>query len=366
MSVSPAFSLRRHRRHRPAPRSPWSLAASCLLALVALGWSASLAAQPAAASAPNDDTEITEQARVLRQLSAAVVGVRALATPEARSIDTLGQLRLGSGVVIGPDGLVLTIGYLILEADKVDLLLPDGRELPARVVAYDLATGFGLVQPLVPSGLTPVSLGSSGEIDEGAPHVIATGGEAGAMSVAQVISRRPYSGYWEYHIDGAIFTVPPRADHSGAGLFNARGELVGIGSLIVTDAVGPGREVPGNMFVPIDLLKPVLAELRDHGASAQSKRAWLGVSCVEHQGLVRVVKVSAESPAQAAGLQPGDVILKLDGEPVGKLEGFYKKLWSAPQAEREVTLEVGRGADVQTLKARTVDRMKTLRKSVGI
>lgn len=186
------------------------------------------------------------------------------------------------------------------------------------------------------------------------------------MTVAQVVSQRPFSGYWEYHIDGAIFTIPPRTDHSGAGLFNARGELLGIGSLVVLEAAGPGRQVPGNMFVPIDLLKPVLAELRERGSSSQSTRAWLGVHCVEHQGLVRVVRVNAGSPAEAAGLRPGDVILKLDGEPVGQLEAFYKKLWSGSAPERDVTLEVGRGADVQTLKARTVDRMKTLRKSVGI
>lgn len=327
------------------------------------GAGASRAQTPAA---PPDDAAVAEQARVLRALNATVVGVRSLATPEARSIDTLGRLRQGSGVVIGADGLVLTIGYLILESEKVDVLLPDGRELPSRVIAYDVATGFGLVQPLIPSALAPAPLGSSGSIDEASPHVVATGGEGGAMSVAQVVSRRPYSGYWEYHIEGAIFTIPPRPDHSGAGLFNARGELVGIGSLLVPDAAGPGRPVPGNMFVPVDLLKPVLDELRQRGISSRSTRAWLGVNCVEHQGLVRVVRVNADSPAEAAGLQPGDVILKLDGEPVGNLSAFYKKLWDGPQPEREVTLEVGRGPDVRVLKAQTVDRMRTLRRSTGI
>lgn len=361
--------------HPPLPGCAMSVlpASSRLLHAVRLHAIVILAAALAAGTswgqpptAPNDEAAVAEQARVLKQLNATVVGVRSLATPGARSIDTLGRLRHGSGVVIDADGLVLTIGYLILEAEKVDLLLPDGRELPSRVIAYDIATGFGLVQPLIPHHLSPAPLGSSGGIDDSAPHVVASGGESGAMSVAQVVSQRAYSGYWEYHIEGAIFTIPPRPDHSGAGLFNARGELLGIGSLLVTDAAGPGRQVPGNMFVPVDLLKPVLGELRERGTSRPSTRAWLGVNCVEHQGLVRVVKVNAESPAEAAGLQPGDVILKLDGEPVGNLAAFYKKLWDSAQPEREVTLEVGRGPDVQTLKALTVDRMTTLRRSVGI
>ncbi|TCP06749.1 S1-C subfamily serine protease [Caldimonas thermodepolymerans] len=325
---------------------------------------------PAAAQQPpagdEEEAAVVEQARVLRQVSASVVGVRALAAPDAASSESLGQVRQGSGVVIDAQGLVLTIGYLVLEADKVDLLLPDGRALPGRVVAYDLATGFALVQPVVPVQLVPAPLGQSGGLDTEEPYVIATGGPDGAMSVAQVVSQRPFSGYWEYHVEDAIFTVPPRPDHSGAGLFNARGELLGIGSLFVMEALGPGRHQPGNMFVPVDLYKAVQDELRRHGASRRSTRAWLGAHCVDHQGLVRVVRVQAGSPAEAAGLQPGDVILKLDGEPVGRLEAFYRRLWSDPRAEREVTLEVGRGAGLLTLTARTADRMKTLRRARGI
>ncbi|MCW7536343.1 S1C family serine protease [Aquabacterium sp. A7-Y] len=352
------------------------LTAGCLFVALACGLSARAAVPdtPAAAAEPRatpasdaaSDPAIQKQARVLRHAAAAMVGVRAVATPQAHSTDTLGPVRMGSGVVIDKDGTVLTIGYLIMEAERVDLETGTGKVVPARVVAYDLATGFGLLKPLVPMGVEPAPLGASGAVDETEPHVIVSGGSEAEMSLAQVVARRPFSGYWEYHIEDALFTVPPRVDHSGAGLFNRRGELVGIGSLIVMEAASPGVPEPGNMFVPVDLLKPVLAELRTRGASARSTRAWLGVNCIEQQGLVRVVRVSADSPAEQAGVEPGDLILKLDGLPINSLEAFYKKLWDHAQAEREVTLEIGRGASVQSKTAHTVDRMKTLRRAVGI
>ena len=324
------------------------------------------ASPPPTANTPRLDAAIDEQARILRKAGASVVGVRALAAPEARSIETLGRLRLGSGVVIGRDGLVLTIGYLILEADKVDLITTTGRVLPARVVAYDLATGFGLLQPLVPLGIEPSVLGASAGVDLGQPHVIASGGDEAELSIAQVVSRRAFSGYWEYHIEDALFTVPPRTDHSGAALFNARGELLGIGSLIVMDAAGSGQSQPGNMFVPVDLLKPVLAEMREHGSSRRSARAWLGVNCQERSGVVRIIRITADSPAEEAGLRAGDLILKVDGAPVTSLEGLYRRIWENGAPERDIELEIDRGQERQRLKVRSIDRMKHLRGSTGI
>ena len=205
-------------------------------------------------------------------------------------------------MVIGADGLVLTIGYLILEADHVDLVDGNGRHLPARVVAYDLASGFGLLQALAPLPLEPVPLGVSAAVKGDEPLLIASGGDDGDLSLARMVSRRPFSGYWEYHIDGALFTAPARTDHSGAGLFNAEGELVGIGSLVVTDAAGNATmPVRGNMFVPVDLLKPILAEMRASGASRASTRPWLGLNCVEYGGHVRVIRLTAGQPGRGRG-----------------------------------------------------------------
>lgn len=305
--------------------------------------------------------------QALTVAQSAVVGIRVTAVDDARSIESLGQQRMGSGVVIGADGLVLTIGYLILEADRVDLVFEGDRSLPARVVAYDLATGFGLLQALAPVRVAPVPLGRSAGLTSDEPVVIASGGPAGGFSLARMVSRRAFSGYWEYHIDGALFTSPPRPDHSGAALFNVKGQLLGVGSLVVADALGPGQpRLAGNMFVPIDLLTPILGELRAKGSSSGSTRAWLGMTCVEASGGVRVLRTSRDSPAERAGLQPGDVILRIDGTQVDGLERLYKTLWSQADAQREVTLDIRRGDESQTVRLLSMDRMKTLSQPKGI
>jgi serine protease Do len=337
--------------------------ASTLLAALILPWP-SVQAQ-SQMPAP-DSPEFRAKVEALVRTHSAVVGVRTKAVDEAGSIATLGKERRGSGVLIGDDGLVLTIGYLILEADQVDLVIEGERTVPARVVAYDIASGFGLLQALTPVRVPPVKLGSSTALARDVPLVIASGGAGGSLSLARLVSQRAFSGYWEYHIDNAVFTTPPRPDHSGAGLFNLDGELLGIGSLVVSEAAGPGLgRLPGNMFVPIDLLKPILSELRARGASRESTRAWLGFNCVESSDGVRVMRVTRDGPADQAGLQPGDQILRVDGSEVSGLESLYKSLWrNAP--EREVALEIRRDGQTQTVTAKSLDRMKTLRKPQGI
>jgi serine protease Do len=306
------------------------------------------------------------RAQALARARAAIVGVQSTTVEDARSNESLGRERSGSGVVVGRDGLVLTIGYLVLEADSVDLVLDDDRKVPARVVAYDLASGFGLLQALTPFTLGPVPLGRSANVTASEPLLIVSGADGAALTLARLVSRRAYSGYWEYHIDDALFTAPPHRDHSGAGLFNADGELLGIGSLAVGAAAGPTRgRVAGNMFVPIDLLKPILSELREHGTAHSSTRAWIGVNCVEQDGVVRVVRVNRDSPAEYAGLQPGDRIVRIDGTDVHSLESLYRTLWR-DGAEREVTLDIRRDEVSQTLRLRSQDRMKTLRQPQGI
>ena len=354
---------RRLHRHRSA-------LASTILLLAGLG------AQSAARAETSVDVagpanavlaRLEERKAALARANAAVVGVEVRAVEDARSIATLGRTREGSGVVIGDDGLVLTIGYLILEADHVDLVASGGRHVPARVVAYDLASGFGLLQALTPLPLAPVPLGTSASIKGDEPLLIASGGDDGDLSLARMVSRRAFSGYWEYHIDGALFTAPARTDHSGAALFNGAGELVGIGSLVVADAAGStAPAVRGNMFVPVDLLKPILAELRARGASRASTRPWLGLNCDEYRGHVRVVRLAAGSPSEDSGLEPGDLIMAIDGTEVADLASFYKALWRGEQAEREVALEVQRGAESLRLSVRSVDRMKTLSRPQGI
>jgi serine protease Do len=320
--------------------------------------------QPASAA-----SELSEQSRAFERAVNAVVGVQSLAVPDARSNATLGRIRQGSGVVIDPAGLVLTIGYLVLEADQVQLQLDDGRSLPARVAGYDIATGFGLLQSLAPLSITPAPLGKSEAVAPSDSLLIVSGAPMGELSAARLVSRRTFAGYWEYRIDGALFTAPPRTDHSGAGLFNANGELVGIGSLVVAD-VGGSPEIdaprmPGNMFVPIDLLRPILAELRRGASTAASKRAWLGINCVEHGGKLHVVRVNDDSPAESAGLQVGDRVVSIDGVVVSSLDALWTLLWRG-DAERDVQLEIERDDTRQSLTVRTVDRQRQLRRATGV
>ena len=330
-------------------------------ALPAAGASIPAAPGKPAATASEDDAI----RRGLEEAAGAVVAIRTRAIGNARSKESLGAERTGSGILIAPSGLVLTIGYLILEADQVEITDSAGRSLPATVVAYDHATGFGLLRPFGPLVPKPVRLGASDKVEQLDRLMIASGGEGG-VSVATVVSKRPFAGYWEYLIDGAIFTAPPRMDHSGAALINRDGELVGIGSLFVMDAMTPGERLPGNMFVPIDLLKPILAEMIETGRQKAGRRPWIGVNTTEDEGRLKVLRVTTDGPAEAAGLRPGDLILAVGGEKVRDLADFYRKLWAAGEPGVEVGLTVLQGADLRELKVRSIDRLDFLRRKPTI
>ncbi|HEX7888331.1 MAG TPA: S1C family serine protease [Ramlibacter sp.] len=311
----------------------------------------------------------TQQAGIdaLTRAMQAVVGVEVTAAEGARSAETLGRERSGSGVVIGSDGLILTIGYLMLEADAIQITTHDNRVIPARPVAYDLATGFGLLRPLLPlRGIQPVALGSAAETPAQSALLAATGGEQGGMGLTRLLSTRPFSGYWEYHIESALFTSPPLRNHSGAALFDARGQLLGIGSLFVGDTTGDKQGIPGNMWVPVDLLKPVLAEMQETGSTRAGHRPWLGLSSTEQGGRVQIVRVSREGPAWHAGLGEGDIVLAIDGEKVATLEAFYKKLWARGDPEGEVQLTVLKGSEIRQVTVKPVDRMNTMTRPPGI
>ncbi len=332
-----------------------------------------------AAPATGADTSNTQSTmNAMAKANAAVVGVKVTAVDDARSVQTLGSNRAGSGVVIDSDGLILTIGYLMLEAKKIEIITQEGKTLPAAAVAYDQASGFGLIKPLLPlQGVAPAVLGSERELTNGEALLAATGAsdsDEGGVSITQLVSTRAFSGNWEYHLDRALFTSPPvstgRGNHSGAPLFNRQGELVGIGSLFVTDATGlneaPGKRQTGNMFVPVELLKPILADMRQLGNSKQNSRAWLGVTSSDQGGKIRVLRVSQGSPADEAGLQPGSVVQAVDGVEVNTLESFYKQLWAHEKPEQALKLTVREGSEIKTIEVMPQSRMVSLKKPDGI
>ena len=329
-------------------------------------------AQAQTAPNPSDQAAVID---ALSRASAAVVGVRVTAADDARSITTLGKERAGSGVLINKNGLILTIGYLMLEAQDIRIVTQDNKTLPAVAVGYDLATGFGLIRPLLPlRDVAPVELGSQDSVQAGEALMAAIGSTdnniEADVSMTRLVSKRAFSGSWEYHIDSALFTSPPvmagNGNHSGAALFNQKGELLGIGSLLVMDAMGQNRRLPGNMFVPVDLLKPILTEMEQSGTSRLSMRPWLGLTSSDASGRVQVLRVSDDSPAQQAGLKGGDVVLAVDGNKVSSLEAFYKKLWDRASPQEPVRLTVLQGAEVNTVMVQPQNRMANLRKASGI
>ena len=347
--------------------------------LVGLIFGSYLAWQPIAANAQTTAalTPVQLMMNALANASASVVGVRVAAAEGARSAETLGQRRSGSGVLIGEGGLILTIGYLMLEAEQIEIVTQNNKTLPARAVAYDLATGFGLLRPLLPLPRDiaehTVSLGSTQELQAGEPLMAVTGPQPnsdGEIAMTRLVSKRAFSGTWEYHIDTALFTSPPimvsGGNHSGAPLFNQKGELIGIGSLLVSDATGENKKMPGNMFVPVELLRPILAEMQQSGMSQKSRRPWLGLTSSDQGGKIQVMRVSQDSPAQMAGLSVGDVVMAVDGAPVITLEDFYKRVWNRSSPDAEITLTVKQGADVKSIVLKAEDRMLTLKKPASI
>ena len=292
----------------------------------------------------------------VKELLKSVVKVRALVPDYARSARTLGTEREGSGVLIDDRGHILTIGYLILEAESLEVIGPDGKTISAQSIAYDHITGFGILKVEKPLDAKPMQLGNSSEVKEGDPILVAThGGEEGAMG-ARIISRKEFAGYWEYLLDDAIFTAPPHANFGGAALIDHKGKLVGIGSLFSQIAIAGLGMIPGNMFVPIDYLKPILSDLITKGRSSAPPRPWLGLNVEEVHGRVFVTRVTAESPAEKGGLKVGDIILTVNQKEVSGLADFYRKVWALGTPGVEVPLTLLQGIQVRDVRVKSGDR----------
>jgi len=294
-------------------------------------------------------------------LVAAVVQVKAFIDPEGRTVENLGRNREGTGIVIDTNGLVLTIGYLMVEAHSAEVVTNDGTSVPADVVGYDHDTGFGLLRTTAPLKVRPMPLGSSGGSARGERALVAGFGGTAMVLPVHIVSKREFAGYWEYLLDEAIFTAPPHPRWSGAALISREGKLLGIGSLIVGDATGSGDGVPGNMFVPIDGLQPVLADLLSDGRVAGPARPWIGITTDEIGGRLVVRKVTPGGPAERAGLRHGDVIHGIGGEAARDLPDFYRKLWARGHAGTVIPLDIARDGTTQSLDVTSVNRRAHLK-----
>jgi S1-C subfamily serine protease len=294
-------------------------------------------------------------------IMSAVVGIHAQVPEGARTSNNLGTERAGNGIVIDNDGLVLTIGYLIMEAASVTLRVGDNEDIPAKVVAYDHETGFGLVRSTRKIDVGPVPFGDSAALTEGDPVLAIARDGPQPVVVAKVVSRRDFYGYWEYLMPDAIFTVPPQPRFGGAALIDRDGRLAGVGSLVVQDPAEDGVHAYGNMFVPIDALKPILGELLASGRSSGPRRPWLGLSTEAMRGHLFVNRVSSDGPAWRAGIIENDIIVDVDGEPVSGLGDFYQKVWALGDAGVEVPITVLRSGSLERLRIQSGDRYSWLK-----
>ena len=286
----------------------------------------------------------------------AVVTVESSVPPDARTAGSLGTERLGGGVMIDSDGLILTIGYLVMESTEIWVSDSDANRVPAEMVAYDHETGFGLIRALGPLSSQPVRLGKPAEIEVG-DTLLAAG--PGLARPTVILAKESFAGGWEYLLDSALYTSPPIPNFGGAALFAQDGRLIGIGSLVLGDAAGSG--LPGNMYVPIDLLPPILGDLLAYGRSTSPAKPWIGVYPNEVDGALVVGRVARGGPAESAGIGPGDVILGVGEEPVDDMDALWRKVRSLGDAGVEVPLKVLTPSGVRDVVLTSRDRRTWLR-----
>jgi S1-C subfamily serine protease len=293
----------------------------------------------------------------------AIVKVKATIPQDASTARILGTEREGNGVVIDDNGNILTIGYLILEAETIEVIDAQGNPVKARFVAYDYETGFGILRATPPLSVKPVKLGHSSQLKEGDPILMIGFGGSKAVSGSRIVSLSEFVGYWEYLLENAIYTNPPNPNYGGAALIDQEGRLLGIGSIYTQLSVPGVGVIPCNMSVPIDLLKPILADLIDSGRSSKPQQPWLGVHADEAHGRVFIIRVTPGGPAEKAGIKTGDIILAVNRIPVKGLADFFRRIWAMGPAGVKVPLNILQATHVRDITVQSADRYQFLRVS---
>jgi S1-C subfamily serine protease len=311
----------------------------------------------------------------LERALSTVVGIKAIVPPDAFTAETLGTERTGSGVLIGERGLVLTIGYLITEAEKVWITLSSGRAVEGHVLGYDQESGFGLVQALARIETPFLKLGTSSAVRVGDPVIVAAAGGRQRAIVAKIRDKREFSGYWEYVLDEALFTTPAHPTWSGTAVIDAAGDLIGIGSLQLQQQGKPGggsttisasaprtpQAVDVNMAVPIDLLKPILDDLQMLGQRQGPPRPWLGLFATEVGERIVIAGISGRGPARKSDIRPGDIVLSVGDAEVNSLASFFKAIWAQGEAGVEIPMMLNRNGRTLNMRVKSADRARLLK-----
>jgi S1-C subfamily serine protease len=290
-----------------------------------------------------------------------VVGLRTTVPADAFTADTLGTERAGNGVFIRGNGLVLTIGYLITEADTIWITLNDGRSIPGHVLGYDQETGFGLVQALAKLDVPALPIGDSAAASVGERVVVGGFGGRQRSVAARIVAKQEFAGYWEYVLDEAIFTAPAHPNWGGTALIGPAGDLLGVGSLQLQHAVDKGEAQNINMIVPIDLLKPIVDDLMKFGRRNAPPRPWLGLYATEVDDRLVVVGLADRGPAKKADLRTGDIILSVAGKEVRDLASFFRRIWAQGEAGVDVPLSIYRDGETMDFKVKSSERNRFLK-----
>ena len=330
-------------------RAPRSLARRRLLAALAAALLIAVPLTPALAASVDE-------------LVQSLVQVKTFINPDGRTAATLGREREGTGVVIDSSGLIVTIGYIMVEAHAAEVVTSDGRKLAAEIVGYDHETGFGLLRATAPLKVPAMPLGRSASVAIDERVLVASFGGADMILPARVAAKREFAGNWEYLLDEAIFTAPPHPKWAGAALISRDGKLLGVGSLLVGDARGKGDGTSGNMIVPIDRLPPILAELIAEGRVSSAAKPWLGLAADEVTGgRLLVSRVTPDGPAAKAGIKRGSFITGVSGQRPTSLADFYRKIWALGSAGATVPLDMLQDGETRTIELKSMNRLDHLK-----
>jgi serine protease Do len=302
----------------------------------------------------SEQKKITSEEDVKR-IYQSVVKIDSIVPADARTANSLGTIRGGNGIVID-DKHILTIGYIVVEAETITITLPNGGVVPAELAGYDHTTGFGILKTILPSKLTPLQIGNSDKLNKEDLLYVLPYLTEGAPSAVKMVSRRSFTGWWEYFLDKPIYTHPMNTSFAGSALINEFGELLGIGSLYVSDAAAEGVPMPGNLFVPINDLKPILNDLIVHGKRTADVKPYMGLTSNDDTGKVMVTRVNDDGPAAKAGFKENDIILRVNKINIQDTEKFYKIVWSQGGPGTLLDFEIERNNQIISLKLTTMDR----------
>ena len=302
----------------------------------------------------SESNKLTTEEDILN-IYKSVVKIDSIIPPEARTAQSLGTVREGNGVVID-DKHILTIGYIVVEAETITITLPDGKKFPGELIGYDHTTGFGILRTIIQSDLTPLKIGDSDKLTKEDFLYVLPYLTEGRPSAVKMVSRRSFAGWWEYFLDKPIYTYPANSSFAGSALINEYGEVLGIGSLYVGDAAATGISSPGNMFVPINDLKPILDDLIENGRRTKDIKPYMGLTSSDNTGEVKITRVNDNGPAAKAGFSVNDTILAVNDEKINNIEDFYKVVWSFGGPGTKLQFDIERNQEKLNIELTTMDR----------